>query len=120
MKHHEGGFTILELMVVNTLQIRVPNPANPLNANYTVNWDNSRNISYTLGGVNNRQMIRTDLSTGQTRVVANDVTAVTFTGNAANPTLVTITLSVQRAMINGKMIPRIPLQVSAQAEVRNV
>ena len=103
----------------NSVQLSVPDPANPVLADYTVNWAGSRSISYALGGVNNRQLIRTDLGTNQARVVANDVTAVNFAGNSANPTLVTITISVQRTMINGKVIPVTPLQLVAQAEVRN-
>ncbi len=101
-----------------TLQIRVPDPANPVLADFTPNWAGSRNITYALGG-NGNQIIRTDVTSGQTRVVANDVTSVTFTGNMANPTLVTVTVRVQRALPNGNLVPVTPMQLSGQAEVRN-
>ena len=104
----------------NSIQLRVPDPANSTNADYAPNWAGSRNISYALGGTNNRQVIRTDLGTAQTRVVANDVVTLNFTGNGAAPTLVTATMSVQRTLINGKVVPNPALQLRAQAGVRNV
>ena len=104
----------------NTIQFRVPDPANSVTATYAPNWAASRNISYALGGTNNRQLLRTDVATGQTRVAANDVTALTFTGNSAAPTLVTVTMSVQRTLTNGKVVPNPALQLTAQARVRNV
>ena len=103
----------------NSIQIRVPDPANPTNADYTPNWTNSQNITYTRGGTGN-QVIRTDVVTGQTRVVANDVVTLNFTGNGAAPTLITTTLSVQRTLTNGKMVPNPALQLRAQVRVRNV
>lgn len=104
----------------NSIQFRVPDPANSTNADYTPNWGSSRNISYTLGGINNRQVIRTDAATAQTQVVANDVVTLNFTGNGAAPTLVTATMSVQRTLSNGKVVPNPALQLTAQAKVRNV
>lgn len=103
----------------NSVQFRVPDPANPTNADYTPNWVSSRNISYTRGGTGN-QVIRTDTTTGATQVVANDVVVLNFTGNGAAPTLVTVTMSVQRTLTNGKVVPNPALQLSAQARVRNV
>ena len=117
----------------NTLFFTVPNPNSPVAADYTINWAGGRVITYAMGaaGATATQIIRTDSSTpGQTRVVANDVTGLQFVGNIAAPTLVTITVSVQKelvgrgSMYNGtyvrKLVPNPPLQISAQAEVRNV
>jgi len=56
---------------------------------------------------------------GQTRVSANDVTALSFTGNSTTPSVVTTTMSVQRTLISRKLVPATPLQMTAQAEVRN-
>lgn len=103
----------------NTIQFNVPNPANPVNPDYTVNWANSQRIQYARGGPNNSQIIRTNLTTFQTTVMANDVAVLTFTGNAADPTLVTLTIGVQRQMKNNRMIPPNPLQMTTQADIRN-
>ena len=77
-------------------------------------------MTYTLGGDNGTQLIRTNATTGQTSVMANDVSGITFTGNLANPTVVTIDMNVQRALIDGTLMPPVPMTMSAQAEIRNV
>jgi prepilin-type N-terminal cleavage/methylation domain-containing protein len=100
------------------IQFDVPNPASPINADYTINWDGATQVTYTLGGANNTQILRTTTN-GQSTVIANDVTAINFTGNAAEPSLVTVTISVQRTMTNNRVIPANPLQVTGQAEIRN-
>lgn len=103
----------------NTIQFAVPDPASPVNPDFSVNWTNAHPIRYSLGGANNRQILRTDLATNQTSVMANDVTALSFTGNGANPTTVAITVRVQRLMRNNRAVPVNPLQLTAQAEIRN-
>jgi len=112
-----------------TLQFSVPDPVNsvilPGGANpnnlpvYSTNWPAAHTIQYQLGGLNNRQLIRTDLTVGQVTVMANDVVGINFIGNSAAPTVVTVNLGVQRRLTNNRLIPGTPLQVQAQAEIRN-
>ena len=103
----------------NTIQFNIPNPVNPVAADFSVNWAGSNLIRYALGGTNNRQIIRTNLTTGQTSVMANDVATLTITGNNPQPTVVTVTVGVQRTLVNNRVVPAVPLQMTAQAEVRN-
>lgn len=104
----------------STLQFQIPNPAAPVGNDFRPDWGGSWTIQYSVGGTNNTQLVRTNTTTGQTSVIANDIQAVTFNGNQANPTIVTINLSVQRALMDGTLMPTTPLQMSAQAEVRNI
>lgn len=103
----------------DTIQFNVPHPQNALDGSYKVNWIGSHLIQYARGGANNRQVIRTNLTTGTTTVLANNAANLDFTGNGANPTLVAVNIGVQRTLTNGRFIPAQPLQVMAQAEIRN-
>lgn len=100
----------------NSIQFQVPNPTSLVNAAYDLNWTSAHTIQYTLSA---GQLQRTDTTTNQTSVMANDITAIQFAGNIPQPTLVTITISAQRTLISGRQIPATPLQMTAQAEVRN-
>lgn len=102
-----------------SIQFRTPDPSNPVNADYTVNWTSSQRLQYSLAGTGGRQVIRTNLANGLTTVLANDVTALQFTGNSTTPSVVTAVMSVQRTLKNGKLVPLTALQVTSQAEVRN-
>jgi prepilin-type N-terminal cleavage/methylation domain-containing protein len=102
-----------------SIQFKVPDPNAPILADYRVDWDNGKTITYTLGGVNNRQIIRTDLSTAQSRVIANDVASVLFIGNAVPPRVVTVNMNVQGQMTNQRQMTLTPLQFSGKAELRN-
>ncbi|HTL47361.1 MAG TPA: prepilin-type N-terminal cleavage/methylation domain-containing protein [Verrucomicrobiae bacterium] len=100
------------------IQFRVPDPDNPTNADFSINWNGSTLVTYSVGGTGGTQILRTT-STGQNTVIANDVVGINFAGNGAQPTLVTVTMSVQRTMNNNRVIPANPLQVTGQAEIRN-
>ncbi len=102
-----------------TIQFNIPDPANAVTADFHVDWADSFLIEYRLGGLNNSQILRTNLTTNQITIMANDVVGVLFAGNQANPTLVTVTMNVQRRLLNGRLLPFQPLQMSAQAEIRN-
>jgi len=102
-----------------SIQFDMPDPDNSVSADFSVNWGSAHTIQYARGGLAGNQIIRTDVETGLTSVIANDVTAVTFTGNGADPDTVTVTMSVQRQMTNNRWIPVNPLQMTAQAEIRN-
>lgn len=104
----------------SSLQFQIPNPNAPVGNDYKPDWTNSWTIQYSIGGSDNDQLIRTNNSTGQSSVLANDVQGITFTGNAQNPTVVTIDMNVQRALNNGSFMPAAPLQMTARAEIRNL
>jgi hypothetical protein len=100
-----------------SIQFTVPNPNNPvLTSNYTVNWAGAHTVQYALNG---NQIRRTNLTTNQTSIMANDVTGLTLTGNAPQPTVVTVTMNVQRVLKNSRVVPNLPLQITGQAKVRN-
>ena len=94
----------------------VPDPNSPVDGTtYAPNWP-GHTIRYAISGT---QVIRTNSTTGDTSVIANDVTALSFTGNAAQPTVVTVALSVQRTLKNQHLLPATALQITGQARIRN-
>lgn len=107
----EGGGT--------SIRFAVPDPANLVTTIYGVNWANCHIIRYAIGGINNRQLIRTNLSTGSITVLANDITALQFAIAPGQPRIINITLSTQRMLLSGRLTPTNPLQLTAQAEARN-
>ena len=108
-----GRFSI---MGGNMMEFQIPDPNNRINSGYSVDWDNAHTIRYARGGLNGNQVIRTNLSTGQITVMSNDVTGLAFVQNGS---VVTVTISSQRALANGQLIPAVPLALSGQAEIRN-
>lgn len=102
----------------NSIQFDIPDPNNPVDANFNVNWTGAHRIQYALGGLNGQQIIRTNLTLNTTAIIANDVVSLNFTGGA-NPSLVTVTIGVQRTLPNGRLVPNPPLQMTAQAGIRN-
>ena len=102
----------------NTLTFSIPNPTTPVTAGYAINWGDQ--IQYAIGtGANSTKIIRTDLTTNVTTVMASDVTALSFTGNTVPPSRVTVSLSVQRSLTNGRNVPATAMQLSGQAKLRN-
>ena len=79
-----------------------------LNVNGTVGWDQP--TSYTLGGLNGRQILR-----GGT-VVANHIQNSTFRRQAATPNVVEITLVGQKTTVQGA---NIQMTLAGRAQVRN-
>lgn len=103
----------------SSIQFQVPDVDNPVGDDFTVNWDNAETIEYAIGGEDDDQVIRTNVTTGETAVVAHDVVDIEFTGNAGNPTEVTITMQVQRETVSGRVIPETALQIVGHTEIRN-
>ena len=103
----------------NTITFKIPDPDDPMGEDYRVDWDNAREIVYALGGTNESQIIRTDRTIAKSTVIANDVAGITFEGDDADPRVVTVILEVQRQMDNSRMMTSTPMQIVAQAEVRN-
>ncbi len=101
----------------SSITFNVPDPSSPVTAGYAVNWPGHQ-IQYARGGTNNSQVIRTNSTTGQTSVIANDVTGLTFTGTGGN-SVISVSMNVQRNLLNGRSIPATALVLSGQAKVRN-
>ena len=101
-------------MTGSTIQFQVPDSSNLVNADYSLNWTAAKTIRYSLL---NNQLLRTNVATNTTAVLANNVTAITFTGDTAAPNKVTIALSVQKTLTNGRTTPTLTL--TGQAEIRN-
>lgn len=108
-----------------SITFNVPDPASPVNSTTkAVNWPGHQ-IQYAFAGT---QLTRTNVTTGQTSVIANNVTSAMFTtdttspftcATGASPNTVTAVLNLQRSLKNGRLIPATPLQVAAQARIRN-
>ncbi len=99
------------------IQFTAPDPNNPATApNYSVNWAAAHTVQYSLAG---SQIRRSNLTTNQNSIIANDVTGITFAGNAPQPTVVTVTMNVQRTLKNSRVVPSVPLQITGQAKIRN-
>lgn len=108
----------------STINFRVPIPAPDastlVDGSYSPLW--AANINYALDP-NTNQIIRTstDLGTGVTRqtVLANNVTALTFSRPSTTSALITIRIDAQQVLSNGRRIPDQPIQLTTQAEARN-
>ncbi len=112
----------------NSITFNVPDPNNPVDlTTYEVLWPGHQ-ITYTRNAAG--QIIRTNATTGQTTVMANNVTAVMFTADTSSPltcntgvagniSTVSVETSVQRALKNGRLVPATALQISGQARIRN-
>lgn len=101
------------------IEFEIPDADDRVTGSYDVNWAGAHTIRYERGGASGNQIIRTNVTTGETSVIGNDVTALSFTGNGENPSIVTITVSTQKTLLNGQLAPASALQVSGRAEVRN-
>ncbi|MFH0984985.1 MAG: prepilin-type N-terminal cleavage/methylation domain-containing protein [Candidatus Omnitrophota bacterium] len=107
-----------------TINFRVPVPAPDestlVDQNYSPLW--AFDINYSLDA-DTHQILRTSVdpatNTTQQAVLANNVTALTFSRPSTSSGLVTITASTQEELANGRLIPETPLLISVQAETRN-
>ena len=102
--------TRITIPQLSILQFQVPSA---IDASGNITW--SGWIQYSIGGLDNEQLIRQDLTTGVTDVMANKVSTLQFVSNANPPTL-TINLTAQDATDYGTLIP-VPL--SCTVELRN-
>lgn len=108
----------------NTLSFIVPVPApsalSLVDVNYDPKWANS--IQYSLDE-NTHQILRTstDLTTLATKqtILANNITALTFSRKTTTPELIKITASAQQELSNGRLIPETPIQATMEAQARN-
>ncbi len=108
----------------STIVFQIPDASSPaVDDNYEPKW--VRTIQYrqsnpAIQGEIDHQLLRIDkdpITGGKKQaILANDVTALAFSRKTVTPTLVTITLSGQKVLSDGK---KIPIQMTAQAEARN-
>lgn len=83
----------------NVLRFQVPTS---IANNGVITW--SGTMEYSLGGVNNEQLLRRDVAAGTSTVIANNVTALTFTLDSNAATLA-IAMTAQDATYYGTSIP---------------
>lgn len=106
----------------STINFRVPVPSPDASTlvddNYSPLW--AADINYSLDS-DTHQIIRTSAEglTAKRAILANNITALTFSRSSTISGLVTITASAQQTLSDGRVVPTIPIQVSAQAEARN-
>lgn len=97
-----------------------PDAATLVGPDFTPAW--AANIRYWLDS-GTRQLMRTSTEFGSSEqlqaVIANDVTALSFSRSDATSALVTIQVSVQHALPDGTQVPSQPLVLSTTAEARN-
>ena len=105
-----------------TFNVPIPDPATLVAGDYGPNY--AFHISYTLD-TDNHQIIRTATNniTGATKrtILANEVTALSFSRNTTTSALglITIRIDAQRQLPDGTLIPPTPIRMSSQAEARN-
>jgi Tfp pilus assembly protein PilV len=77
----------------------------------------SGNIQYSLGGLNNTQLLRSQ--SGTQRVLANNISAVNFSRDAAAPDIVTISVTARKYTFPGFSTSESYVTLSSKAEARN-
>lgn len=83
----------------STITFRVPDE-DGIDANGNIDWGNQ--ISYSLGGLNGQQLLRT--VGGESTVLANRVVNLQFGRQVATPNIVEITLQSQKTAIPGHLM----------------
>jgi prepilin-type N-terminal cleavage/methylation domain-containing protein len=119
-----GGGNILSGNEIN-FRVPVPEPdeSTLVDSSYSPLW--AADIRYSLDS-NTQQILRTSVildeegnPTIKQAVLANNVTALTFSRPTAISGLVTIQISVQLILSDGRTIPDSPIVLTTQAEARN-
>ncbi|MDP2921413.1 MAG: prepilin-type N-terminal cleavage/methylation domain-containing protein [Candidatus Omnitrophota bacterium] len=80
-----------------------------------ITWSNA--IQYSLGGLNGTQLIRTQ--SGNQKVLANNISAVSFNRSAANPNVVNINITAQKNTFPGFTAGQTIVTLSSQVRARN-
>ncbi len=77
----------------------------------------STNIQYSLGGLNSAQVLRTQ--GGNQRVLANDISSLAFTRNAATPDVINIIITGQKNTFPGFSVIQSNITLDTEIKVRN-
>ncbi len=80
-----------------------------------ITW--SSNIQYALGGLNNAQLLRTQ--SGSQRVLANNISVLSFNRSAANPNVVNINITAQKNTFPGFTARQSTITLVSQVKLRN-
>lgn len=80
-----------------------------------ITW--SGNIQYTLGGLNGSQLIRTQ--SGSQRVLANNISALSFNRASANPNVVNISITAQKNTFPGFTARQTNITLVSNVRLRN-
>lgn len=100
----------------NTITFQVPEDTDGdgdvIDADSNIEWGNQ--ITYSLGGLNNEQVLRT--SSGSTAVLANDVVSLQFRRSTATPNIVEISLQAQKDAMPGRTMQA---DLNSQVSLRN-
>lgn len=80
-----------------------------------ITW--SSNIQYSLGGMNGKQLIRTQ--SGNQCILGNDISAVSFNRSAANPNVVNISVTAQKNTFPGFTARQSTITFVSQVKLRN-
>ena len=80
-----------------------------------ITW--SSNINYSLGGLNGAQLLRTQ--SGSQKVLANNISALSFNRSAANPNVVNISVTAQKNTFPGFTARQSTITFNSQVRIRN-
>lgn len=80
-----------------------------------ITWSTS--IQYSLGGLNNSQLLRTQ--SGSQRVLANNISALSFNRSASNPNVINISITAQKNTFPGFTARQSTITLGSQVRVRN-
>lgn len=80
-----------------------------------VTW--TGNINYSLGGLNGAQLLRTQ--SGSQKVLANNISALSFNRSAVNPNVVNISITAQKNTFPGFTAQQTTITLVSQVKLRN-
>ncbi|PIW67362.1 MAG: hypothetical protein COW10_06070 [Candidatus Omnitrophica bacterium CG12_big_fil_rev_8_21_14_0_65_42_8] len=80
-----------------------------------ITW--SSNIQYALGGLNGAQLLRTQ--SGSQKVLANNISALSFNRSTANPNVVNISVTAQKNTFPGFTAMQSTITFNSQVRLRN-
>ncbi|MFC1624253.1 type II secretion system protein J [Candidatus Omnitrophota bacterium] len=78
----------------------------------------SGNIQYSLGGLDNEQLLRTQVGEDQ-RVLANNISTLTFSRNALTPEILNISITAQKDTFPGEDTIQSDITLASEVEIRN-
>lgn len=77
----------------------------------------STNIQYSLGGLNNAQLLR--VQDGAQRVLANNISALLFNRNLSSPEVINISITAQKSTFPGFSAIQSNIILNSEVKVRN-
>ena len=77
----------------------------------------SANIQYSLGGLNGKQLIKTQ--SGNQKILGNNISTVNFSRSAANPNVVNISVTAQKNTFSGFTARQSAITLTSQVRLRN-